>query len=80
MSPDSPSQMRGNERRRRQVEDLHKHPDEYDVAELMEELKMMEVEYRRFKHDTMIKMREYEQLFVDYEYILTKIVVHKNVK
>lgn len=81
--PSSPipiSQMRGNNEppRRRHVKDLHLHPDAYDLELLLEEFKMMEVEYRRFKHDMTLKMREYEQLFVDYEYVLNKILAHKN--
>lgn len=78
--PSSPDSSSSQMRRRRQTDDLHKPPDDYDLAELMEEMKIMEVEYRQFKQDMLLRIRDFEQRFVDYEYLLTKIVVHKNVK
>lgn len=64
----SPPQMR------RHRHFVNMKPEEYDVEDMLRELQMVEIEYRRFKQDVALKMKQFEEFFVDHEYALNKIL------
>lgn len=52
----------------------------HDVEEMLEDMRMMEMEYKAWKEEVRAKMKRYEQTFSDYEYVLNKILVDQQTK